>query len=284
MTEFDFDELDKAVASAMGGEGDSVVPENNIPVKVETPAVPMVQERPQPPAVRRSRGRFMDIAPRTPVRPVVPAPAEPDPTPATPPPAEDVSVATEIKEAPHASNFHATHDGDEDALPSTPFLPDAKEKVEKRPLNAGLPLEPITDDLLVADQKEDKTAEVVENTSSPAPEIPENTHEAPVVKEEIEPVPVANETQTVSPTATVADYVPPVANKSVPEVEPAVFPKVATEPANAALYDTSQYHKPIEAKKKSGKLGVVIWIGSLVVVGAAIGWAIYTFVLPMILG
>lgn len=151
MTDFDFDELDKAVNGALTAPADSDSGDsNNVIVSRET-----VPQRPAAPAVRRSAGRFMDmvhpasdmrsnrssVAPR-PTETPAPAPNE-TVSPVTPP-----SISTpEPVPAPPVSSMEFEEIADTSArdtqlseieLPEqqkpleSPFLPDAK--VEKRPL------------------------------------------------------------------------------------------------------------------------------------------------------
>ena len=52
---------------------------------------------------------------------------------------------------------------------------------------------------------------------------------------------------------------------------------------SGAIFDTESYHQPVikPAHKKSSWL-IIVWILLLVLLGAAAGWAVYTFVLPML--
>ncbi len=134
MKEFDFEELDRAVSSALTpnepGKG-SDVPEAPVttpePLPSQTPLpspVPARTETPSP-AARRSSGRFMDVMHpsadmRTSARPTVP-----------------VSTAPEVPiEKPAVIQPEATQAINEAAPQDSPFIPDAV--VEKRPLGAPL--------------------------------------------------------------------------------------------------------------------------------------------------
>ena len=58
--------------------------------------------------------------------------------------------------------------------------------------------------------------------------------------------------------------------------------QVSTNQESGAIYDTESYHQPVtKPVKKSGNLAI-LWIALLVVFGAAAGWAVYTFILPML--
>ena len=265
------------------------------------------------PAARRSGGRFMDVmhpssdmrtqtsaAPSaipTPVsqpqlqpRPQFQPTSTPTPTP-TPQP-----VVPDIPEVPASPAWNEPLE--------SPFLPDAK--VEKRPLGGveapselstfdfqGLLDEP-EEELLMAPEPQER----LEATTLPDPiDFAATT----AVTEEVEvlftqPEEVTIEETPVVETAPVVEEAPapvvvtPEQLQTVVE-EPtgptSITPQYKEQPSSnqesGAMYDTESYHQPVvqPVKKKSGWF-TVIWILLLVLVGAGGGWAVYTYVLPML--
>lgn len=260
MSDFDFDELDRAVSGALGGE------EPASPRPAE-PTAPAAQEKPvekpaPTPAMRRSSGRFMDVvhpssdmrgrsAPPAPVTqsPVVAPAASPEPDEPTP---EVVEPA------------------------GSPFLPGAK--VEKRPLGGPAPV-PETGFI------EDSLAPVPEEELLEAPDEPRiEAHTMPdpidfaeqsasAASEETAPEASKEEEHYVveEPTET---QVGPVA------ITPQYTERATTADAPGAIYDTEAYHQPLAhpAKKRSG-VWVAVWILLLVILGAGAGAAAYLFFL-----
>ena len=140
MSDFDVDELDKAVNGALttapSSSDDSAVsetpvatPKEEVPVSSETPVVA--------PAARRSSGRFMDVVHpssdmRTRQSPAIVAPLEaPSTDQTTPSPSVASDVTTSTTPPTEADGV------DWQAPLESPFLPDAK--VEKRPLGDSKP-------------------------------------------------------------------------------------------------------------------------------------------------
>ncbi|MES2630485.1 MAG: hypothetical protein V4611_00830 [Patescibacteria group bacterium] len=298
MSDIDFDELDRAVNGALGAPdtapaADTSTPTES-PLSSEKPVLNTVERTTlikstttaTPPAARRSSGRFMDMVhPSSDMRsktndaPVVPvqAPAQTAQPLEQPAPAQEPAWNEPLE---------------------SPFLPDAK--VEKRPLGGaanaavidsfdfqGLLDEP-DEPLLEAPEPQERIeasfpdpidfAETTNTTVEVEPEVTE-TEPAPVIEEplveeatpekidqiEAEPELIANE--PVGPTSITQQY------KEQP----------SSNQESGAIYDTESYHQPVAVppKKKPGWL-VFVWIGLLVVLGAGAGWAVYTFVLPML--
>ncbi len=152
MSDFDFDELDRAVSGVIGGEStdEQPKPAPDAPREpsVAAPVSAAVSEGEKPvlsspitrsaPAARRSSGRFMDMVhPSSDMRTretpaVIPAPKPEEaaaPSPVAAEPQAPAPVVAEINNDLAAPT--------EDPLAS-PFLPDAK--VEKRPLGGGAPI------------------------------------------------------------------------------------------------------------------------------------------------
>lgn len=154
MKEFDFEELDRAVNSAIGGGGGRSTP----PVRDSTP-VPARDNAPAAPAARRSgpSGRFMDVMhPSTDMR----GSERPAPAPVAAPEPVRPSVPTVEPDAPVLKAKPVAD------VVETPFISDAI--VEKRPLggvqpsdgdNSGIGGELIDDDLLQAEKVENSFAE-----------------------------------------------------------------------------------------------------------------------------
>lgn len=152
MSDFDFDEIDRAVSGVIGGDSTEESQKPAAAAPREAPAAeaasPVVSEVEKPvlsspvtrsaPAARRSSGRFMDMVhPSSDMRTretpaVIPAP-QPEVASATSQAAADPQPAAPV--VAEINNDLAAPI--EDPLAS-PFLPDAK--VEKRPLGGGTPI------------------------------------------------------------------------------------------------------------------------------------------------
>ena len=342
MSDIDFDELDRAVSGALGGNEAPApvsapapastpiaapapvaetpdVPDAQTINRVErtslssvapglsAPAAPVTQAAtPTPtststaPAARRSSGRFMDMVhPSSDMRSrglntavenrfEKPAQAAPEPV-------------AEVVESP-AWN---------EPLES-PFLPDAK--VEKRPLGGGDAMSAEANAAVdsfsfdfqgLLDEPEEELLEApepqerIEATTMPDPiDFANAADEANAVElVEANPVeieePAKVEEAPVEPEIIATQPQPqPVVEASQPVVEEPVGPtsitpqykeQASSNQESGAMYDTESYHQAVSApvKKKSGWF-TVLWILLLVLVGAGGGWAVYTYVLPML--
>lgn len=248
MSDFDYEELDRAVSSVGAPSEPPVV------TPPQPSAATPVTTAPDTPAARRSSGRFMDVVhPSSDMRAKVSERAElrVDERPSMQPDRPDVSPFTVADETPVEKPLES------------PFLSDAQ--VEKQPLGAMPP---------VGVQEQPPQFEPSQATSeveSPIEEVEEATFtpEAPASGLE------ASEPEASEPAAPVAEEVMP---SSTPFVEQPVAAKTPQE--SGAIYDTETYHQPVAqaAKKTSGGL-VALWISLLVIVGAAAGAAVYFFVL-----
>lgn len=318
MSDFDFDELDKAVAGALTPDDtasgapreshseesenttEQSAPRRDTP-EVSGPSEPVVTPKPAP-AARRGSGRFMDV--------VHPSSDMRSQTSSFTPPSR---APKEVKDEP-ALPLETVSSSDlefEDTLAQpldSPFLPDAK--VEKRPLGAFSEaaasqetlatqelLPPFEDELLL-EAPDDPLIEAhalpdpidfaahasalpteSEDTGTPTVEVQEEvTEEEPVVLED-----------TVAPEAAT-----PVVEDEAPKVvhdEPAgpasisqqYTEKPSSAPSSGAIYDTENYHKPLAPapKKKSG-IWTFIWILLLIILGAGAGVAFYLYILPLL--
>ena len=248
------------------------------------------------PAARRSSGRFMDMVhPSSDMRSHVPnTPIETKPVPQAPVVVPE-PVIVEAIESP-AWN---------EPLES-PFLPDAK--VEKRPLGGGeanvAEATSIVDEFDfqgLLDEPEEPLLEApepqerLEATTMPDPidfavaqtenevvdaetvvtDEPIKAEEEPVVTPEVivqQPVPIAE-----APRPVVEEHVGPTS------ITPQYKEQASSNQQSGAMYDTESYHQAVAApaKKKSGWL-TVLMILLLVILGAVGGWAVFTYVLPML--
>lgn len=280
MVDLDFDEIDRAVASAGGPK-----PADDTAVTVKTtpksePVAEPAKGEPEPkadvpasPATRRSSGRFMDMVhSSSDMRPstVPPRPTE-VPVPEREPVVEEPKPSSDM---PDPLDFHgfnmedspvASEATDEAKPLDTPFLPDAK--VEKRPLGAFSSFEPTP-----KEETETTASEVPAEPETPLLEEPE---EAPKLEAgDEEPTPELSAAEPIT------------------EPEPPVVPQItqqykeqapSDDQPSGAIFDTESYHQALThpAKKKSGAL-VVVWILTLILVGGGAGAAIYFFALPLL--
>lgn len=314
MSDFDFDELDKAVAGVLGPEDSAsaepvVSPAPAAPVAPTTPAAPQDEPKSEPtvvqrtslaPAARRSSGRFMDV-----VHPSSDMRTRTGYAPASEPVASEPRTTTFV--APTAPEGKEAEDWSKPL--ESPFLPDAK--VEKRPLG-GLPGAPEfnPEELIEAPEEELKLEEPdeprLEATTLPDPidfanqSSEEPTHVEIPVESEVDSTPVAPAAEV--PEVSVAD-VPSDLEQEGPISEPvepvqpaqpeevtgptSITQQYQEQPSDAkpsgAIYDTETYHQPMAvAPKKRGSAWGIIWIILLVILGAGAGVAFYLFVLPML--
>ncbi len=316
MSDFDFEELDKAVTGALGADDASSRPVSSASFEEKpreavetsrTEAEPSTQEeRPTAPAARRSAGRFMDVVhPSSDMRT-----KNTSFTPPTP-----ASVQSPVSEKPAESQPDTSDEKQETdqglgwAQPlESPFLPDAK--VEKRPLGAfsldaaasaqqdefllEAPDEPLLEAHAMPDpidfaengsalpsEKEDTGSERIE-AEAPA-EIEVETKE--VIEVEA-PEEVLETSEVKEPTSTLESQ--PLIFEEHEPVGPASITQQYTEqpssaPSSGAIYDTENYHQPLAvAPKKHSGIWVALWIFLLIVLGAGAGVAFYLFVLPML--
>lgn len=270
MTEFDFEELDKAVGAALGdNQGRSSEEDRSRPLE-RAPQPRSVPERSsRPPVARRaSLGRFMDVVhPSSDMRSNGPSVS---PLAATPAPARVSVPAFEIPEASQVPEVVAEEPSSEfvseigefeveTSAPESPFIPDAV--VEKRPLGVAPPAVELP---TIEDAHEESQEAILLEAEGDIPATPEPVEDAPSVD-------VAS--------AEVAPQVEGGANVNADVTEQA-----ATEPEEApvSIFDTPVAGvAPASAKKKS-KLVVLLWILALLVLGLGAGVAVYFFVLPML--
>jgi hypothetical protein len=265
MKDFDFDEIDRAVSTAIGGPtpvNETPAPADNaVPVTVKPSPAP-VSPAPAPspstnssepsPAARRSNGRFMDVVhPSSNMRPTE-RPAKP--------------VATEEKAMPES---------EPQTMPDSPFLSDAK--VEKRPLGdmppVGAPQTPLPSEL---------QDDVLKLEASEEPLLPADTQPStePDSTDPVEATPEPAPEAQPEPTQGSQYFTTPLPDSIQQQYKE--LPTSNDQPSGA-IFDTEAYHQPIThpTKKKSG-WGVVLLILGLIIIGASAGAAVYFFVLPML--
>ena len=295
MRDFDFDEIDRAVASTMQPDQS-----DNVPVSNGDSSRPASQPAP---AVRRS-GRFMDVVhpssdmrnSPTPERDRTTVEAESSRDELRVPEREDAgSSSTDMPDPLDFHGFNTDAEQSESEEPKeytpqeSPFIPNAQ--IEKRPLG-GYP----TQDDVPAPIATEEITEAVEQPEqeSPVPdEVEPNENTEDVSKEEVQDNTVESTQQEVEPEPTVEEQSQPEQQPQQPEPEQHTGPVAitqqykerpsTTDQPSGAIYDTESYHQPLSkpVKKKSG-IWVVLWIFGLIVVGAGAGAAVYFFVLPML--
>lgn len=271
MTDIEFDEIDKAVSSALGdvpAPGGSLAAsrgKSSTDIHVRS-SVSTTLKRPSVPARRPNSGRFMDVVtPSASVRPV--ATERPLPTGK---PAYDFPRGEAQPTGPVINSDNA-----DDQPMSSPFLSDAK--VEKRPLGAF-------SDAVVEEPNHDESISLPDEPDQPLPPTDLNHETMGIELDHLLTATTEDEdggTDTSEPTpAPAASIEPPV---------PSIIQQYQEQPSTAttesgAMFDTDQYHAPLTppAKKTSGWM-VVIWILVLIVIGAGLGAAAYYFVLPTLL-
>lgn len=310
MSDFDFDELDKAVAGALPASdtpdedadterasGSPARPaseassERSVPAREETP-----EDRTAAPAVRRGSGRFMDV--------VHPSSDMRTKNTAFTPPSRSSQEVTRPNDSSRAESSASSRVNEPDS-PETetqdawnqplesPFLPDAK--VEKRPLGAFADSNNAENDTstseLLAEEPDELLLEApddprLEATAMPDPidfaahasALPAESEDTGVSQPEApEAQPAKSESYAASTEDTSVENTPGGTSISQQYTE-----QPSSAPSSGAVYDTENYHQPLPAatKKHSG-VWVFIWILLLVILGAGAGVAFYLFVLPM---
>lgn len=311
MSDFDFDELDRAVNGVISD--DSSLSDATVAPATDTPQPATVNEapasaKPAPsvaPAVRRSSGRFMDVVhPSSDMRsgastpqvarrqPVVVQPPAPVVEESTPDPIDTLEDWQKPLESP--------------------FLPDTK--VEKRPLGGSNEAPSIAEfdalELLEApddprieahvmpdpidfatqsvDEPEHVESIVEETPAEPISEVfPEIATEPEALEEIIETpktpvVEKAHDSVGYGQGAFQVEETPevPVGPSSISQQ---YTEQPSSTPESGAIYDTEAYHQPLTpvTKKKSG-VWVILWIILIVLLGGGAGAAFYFYVMPML--
>ncbi len=159
---------------------------------------------------------------------------------------------------------------------TSPFLPDAK--VEKRPLG----------ELSTETEVAPVVPEAVETPADTAPADSSSPEPMPLPAELHTDVMALEATSTTSPAT---DKLQDTASTAAPQSEAAVpaggsIPQQYTEApntgdqTNGSIYDTKEYHQPVEAAKpakKASALTWIIWVLVLLIIGAGAGAAYFYF-------
>jgi hypothetical protein len=341
--DIDFDEIDKAVSSAISnvpapGEPTEESQVASVPAAAVPAPSPVPTQAPviPPVAARRSSGQFMDVVhpssnmrrnsvgvpERVVTQPTV-AEKQPVPTPPIVPAVENIPPvsAVPVEDSYDAADIDKISDeinkelGEKpDSTLESPFI--AGTKVEKRPLGAfSTEPQPGTDsdkneavaefapEPVVAKSSESldtglpaelqKDLLEVESDSSTDPNAPEAVDE-PVQGATLENT-AESTTPKVEPAAepvVAAAEVAPVASESANNSEMTVptDSAVSKQPADGnrdsgAIYDTNSYHKSlVHPMKTKPRLMWLAYLAILLVVGAAIGAAVFYFVIPSLNG
>lgn len=290
MSEFDFEELDKAVKGAL--QPTASAPIEPAAPSVSTPAPTVTATPADTPAARRaSTGRFMDLVhPSSDMRSSI-----------TVPPRQLAPSSSTLEPEVSAASAQATPA----PVPlESPFLPDAK--VEKRPLGGAPSVSSFVETPSPSTAAESISETPTENTFPDPMDFPSNHSEleqsSGETQGELDRIETetelsgdsdasspdtaeANEAQSSpleskQPTFTAPLPDEPLATPSIPQQ----YQEQEAAPAQpGAIYDTEAYHQPLAAtpKKRSG-LWIILWILLLVALGAGIGIAIYFYVIPLL--
>lgn len=303
MSDFDFDELDRAVNS-LNKTDDSQAQDQ----KSDTNQVAVKNDRPIPSlASRRTPGPFMDVMhPSSNMMKNSSQPAQTNNTVVNPSPTtqdnetiEAEPVKDELGPVIPETKVEVPSSNDEDddinkisedinktlgITSDSPFITDAQ--VEKRPLGA-FSSESNDDNSDVDMKKPDETLPIVDETPLPAEldnnllSIEANSVAKSTVPEEVGQSIVAEVPQTETPqnqqekSDDINETIAPVVAIPQQYVEK-TNPKTETSP----IYENNETYKQtlMPAKKKAGWLWVV-WIILLILIGAGVGAAVYFFVL-----
>ncbi len=165
---------------------------------------------------------------------------------------------------------------------TSPFLPDAK--VEKRPL--GEPLTGPAPELQSPEETiQPESVETNSNdaeTATPVVTLPDEL-KSDVVALESSTTTVTDAPESATPSVAESEAAPP--NDLAVPVGGSILQQYAEQPStgdqtNGAIFDTSEYHQPVEdmhPAKKSSPLKLIVWIIVLLVVGAVGGAAYFYF-------
>lgn len=310
MSDFDFEELDKAVNGALGSPARAAEPVQATPLPVAQPADDRSsvagEQRPAPragivPAANRG-GRFMDVVhPSSDMR--TPAPSQSEASSSQPqamglpripqPPSFSPADATRsaVEYTPAIEEPVSREPADWTKPLESPFLPDAK--VEKRPLGGTgsdfepsvSPLVPEEGEVQLLEAPEDEL--LLEAATMPDP-LDFSVQQPEVAEAHVEAVPAQAPVPTPEPTQAPVESVKSV--EDMPE-EPSVpiaitqqyKEKQSDEQESGAIYDTESYHQPLvkPVKQRSG-VWTALWIALLLLLGAGVGVVCYFYVLPLL--
>ncbi len=318
MKDFDFDELDRAVSSALGGmpaQSPRPAEEQSRPLDprpVDTARQRQVSpQQPQRSAAVISPRSAMDIvrpAGSTPQlrRPLVqetqPEAVEQAPVrqevpmmDIRPVPRREVEsiVSRQGVEQPADLNI----DNEEWSLPTeSPFLPDAK--VEKRPLGSSYPTGTAVASTVEAaetpiSQATNEGVGLNPSISGDSNVEPDMTPQEildplamnPSSIDDIESIPefdVIESQPEASPAPAVTETPAAIEYSGPSSITPQYTPQPRTEQESGEIFDTESYHQPFPAtaKKKSYLPKILVAVGAVIILGIGAGAAVYFFLLP----
>lgn len=265
MSDFDFDEIDKAVNSALSGTPSA-------PAAPTTPPSP-AQAKPDPtpvrelsissvptppvaaPAAKRSTGQFMDIAhPSFAVRNQAPEEeVKPEPVIQRPFPVQTAPIMNDVQPTFTPEPLES------------PFISDAK--VEKRPLGGEAPTAVQPEPLELLEAPDEPR---IEAHAMPDP-IDFATRDEPLVV--LEP---AVEQKPEEPVVST-----PLRAEAPLSIAQQYQEKTSEVQQTGAIFDTETYHQPLAhpTKKRVG-FWTPFWIILLVLLGGGAGAAVYFFIMP----
>lgn len=313
MSDFDFNELDKAVTGALGNDVPSSQPEAPEPIEPQettpAPVIPASEPVKQttPPAIRRGSGRFMDVVHpssdmRSSSRPARGAFTPPATTSANNEPLQSAEAPLNDEVAPSEGSQQddaSSVVGEWSKPLESPFLPDAK--VEKRPLGGSADTETFA--AMLEETSKEPLLEAPDEPRLEAMTMPDpidfaaQTMALPFENEDTGEQKIAEEPVVEeNPLGLIEDDVDGLKlatsiddPQSVGSPEP-VGPtsitqqyteQTSVEQTSGAIYDTENYHQPLaHDSKKHSSVWTILGIILLVILGAGAGVAFYFFVLP----
>lgn len=305
MSDFDFDELDKAVAGALETDTPSTSQANATrdvgapePVK-DAPTPEPVKQPVTPPAIRRASGRFMDVVhPSSDMRSSRPGFTAPAAKPVNERESNDEDELIEAKLISDPSELDSLSEssspvGEWSKPLESPFLPDTK--VEKRPLGGNAEAETFASLFEATNNEpllEAPDEPRLEATTMPDPidfaahsmALPSENEDTGATEEAEEPSD-AEEVSAEVPTAEKAEEpvtaVEPVGPVGPTSITQQYTEQQSTEEPSGAIYDTENYHQPLAHDgKKHSSVWTILGIILLVLLGAGAGVAFYFFILP----
>lgn len=310
MSEIDFEELDKAVSNLMGrvkgfdtdeskstdttvrndsnSSADDAQKETDVKKEavIEATAKPEVSREElglsRKPSSPRSSGRFMDV-----VHPSADMRAKVASTPSMPPDLSAQSPSAAFDQQPTA----------EDAAPLTPFLPDANEKVKKRPLGTKSWFSRHADNN--SNEKNEAAEEAVsqpidvkpingEYSDDPLPDKNEEKgqDQRPLDATDFEIL--SEEQRKLQSIESLELKIPNESEETVQAVESGDTEhlrhptergqkdlKITAHEEHTGIYDTSAYHQPLSSPKKKSVWGAILTV--LLIIALCIGAAVAAF-------
>lgn len=271
MSEFDFEELDRAVTSALGRSTNDTVPARSSDPSTASEPVQRGQVAPRMSVpARRASGRFMDVVhPSSDMKSSdstsASSPSSPAPMSVTSEPAF-VAPEPEPAPAPQAMTMEPSSQPETTPLES-PFI---ETEVQKRPLGGSSSSDSNTATLSDADAVT-SAAQASKSRWSQQTPLPKELSDEVLALDDVPAV------QDEDPSE------PPLVSAPMPFTPSPTHPAAKASVPTPGIYDTESYHAPTvkPAKKKTG-LFITLWILSLIIIGAGVGALVYFYVLPLI--